>query len=144
MLLLEANESVSSGGVVRIERDLETLDLSALLEHGVQVLVLDVLWHLDEDVVVVQLVLVATKQLLVEGKSTALLAIDLEVLHLLASLFKLLGVLDADHGGVEWSGDVSLDLGLGVEDDSGFLLEGDCNLVAADLVLGKIVQVDEL
>ena len=62
---------------------------------------------------------------------------------MLATL-ELLGVLYADHGGVEWSGDVPLDLGLGVEDDSGFLLEGDCNLVAADLVLGKIVQVDEL
>jgi len=144
LLLLEANESVSSGGVVRVEGDLETLDLSALLEHLVQVLVLDILWHLDEDVVVVQLVLVATEQLLVEWKGTALLAVDLEVLHLLASLFELLGVLDADHGGVEWSGDVSLDLWLGVEDNSGFVLEGDCNLVAADLVLGKIVQVDKL
>lgn len=59
---------------------------------------LQVLGHLDEDVVVQQLVLVATEELLVEWKGAALLALDLEVFHLLAGLVELLGVFDADHG----------------------------------------------
>lgn len=83
-----------------------------------------------------QLVLVASQELLVEWQGTALLAINLEVPHLFASFSKLLGVLDDDHGGVEWLGKISLDLWLLVllENDSASFLESFSNLVAADAV----------
>jgi len=111
-LILEADEAIASGGVVSVERDLERLDLAHWLEHLVEVFVFEVLWNFNENVVGQQLVLVATKQLLVERQGTALLAIDLEVSHLLASFVELLGVFDADHGGEERLGEVSLDLWL--------------------------------
>jgi hypothetical protein len=114
------------------------------LKEVVKVLVLHVLGDLAEDVMVLELLLVATKELLVEWKGTALLAIDLEVSHLLAGVVELFGVLDADHGGTELSGDVSLDLGLRVKDDSGFVLEDDGNLVASDVVSWQVVEVDKL
>jgi len=103
-----------------------------------------ILWHFDEDVVVEQLVLVASEELLVEWKGSALLAFNLEVSHLLASVIELLGVLDADHGRAEWSGKVSLDLRLGVKDNAGFLLEDVGNLVAGDVVLGEVIKIDKL
>jgi hypothetical protein len=102
-----------------------------------------VLWDLAEDVVVLQLFLVASEELLVECEGTAWLAVDLEVSHLLASVVELLGVLDTDHGGTELSGDVSLDLRLGIKDNLGFVSKSDGNLVAGDS-LWQVVQVDKL
>ena len=111
-LILEADEAVASGGVVSVERDLETLDLAHWLVHRVEVFMFEVFWNLDENVVGKQLILVATEELLVKRQGTALLAIDFEVLHLLASFVELFGVLDADHGGEERLGKISLDLWL--------------------------------
>jgi len=144
--ILEADEAVASRGVVSVERDLETLDLAHWLEHLVQVFVFEVLWNFNENVVGQQLVLVATEQLLVERQGTALLAIDFEVFHLLTSFAELLGVLDADHGGEERLGEISLDLRLlvGVKDNSRFILNGLCNLVAGNVVFWQIVEVDQL
>jgi len=144
--ILEADEAVASRGVVSVERDLETLDLAHWLEHLVQVFVFEVLWNFNENVVGQQLVLVATEQLLVERQGTALLAIDFEVFHLLTSFAELLGVFDADHGGEERLGEISLDLRLlvGVKDNSRFILNGLCNLVAGNVVFWQIVEVDQL
>jgi hypothetical protein len=103
-----------------------------------------ILWHFDENVVVRQLVLIATEELLVEWEGTALLAIDLEVLHLLAGFVELFWILDVDHSGAEWSGEVPLNLRLGVKDNSGFLLENLGDQVASDIFLGKVVEVDKL
>ena len=68
------------------------------------------LGNLDEDVVVRQLVLVGTEELLVEWEGTALFVTDLEISHLLTGIVELFSVFDTDHGGAEWSGEVSLDL----------------------------------
>lgn len=144
LLLLEANEAVASGRKVWVEGNFQTLDLAHWLKEVVEILMLHVLWDLAENVVILQLLLVASKQLLVESKGTAWLLVDLEVSHLVASIVELLGVLDTDHGRAELSGDVSLDLRLGVEDNSGFLLEDVGNLVAGDVVSGKVVQVNKL
>lgn len=102
------------------------------------------LWNFNENVVVLQLVLVTTKELLVEWKSAALLAINLEVSHLLAGFIELLGVFDADHSRTEWSCQVSLDLWLGIKDNSGLVLEDKRDHGAGDFVLGKVVKVDQL
>lgn len=144
--ILEADEAVASRGVVSVERDLETLDLAHWLEHLVQVFVFEVLWNFNENVVGQQLVLVATEQLLIERQGTALFAIDFEVFHLLTSFAELLGVFDADHGGEERLGEISLDLRLliGVKDNSRFILNGLCNLVAGNVVFWQIVEVDQL
>lgn len=145
-LILEADEAVSSGGVVTIERDFKTLDLAHWLEHLVEVFMFEVLWNFNENVVGEQLVLVATKELLVERQGTALLVIDLEVSHLLTSFVELLRVFDADHGGEEGLGEISLNLWLlvGVKDNSRFILEGLSNHVAGDFIFWKIVKVDQL
>jgi hypothetical protein len=145
-LILEADETVASGGVVSIERDLETLDLAHWLEHLVEVFVFEFLWNFDENVVGKQLVLVATEELLIERQGTALLAVDFEVSHLLTSLGELLRIFNANHGGEEWLGEISLDLWLliGVKDNSRFVLNGLCNLVAGDVVLWKVIKVDQL
>ena len=105
-----------------------------------------VLWHLHEDIVGKQFLLVRTKELLVEGKGSAGFTLDVEVSHLLASLFVLVRVLDHDHGGVEGLGDVLLDLGLlrVLESNTGLFLEGLSDLDGSHLLLGEIVQVDEL
>jgi len=94
---LEANEAVASGRKVGVERDLKTLDLAHGLKEHVEVLMFHVLWNFAENVVVLQLFLVTSKQLFVEWEGTAWLIIDLEVSHLFASIVEVLGVLDADH-----------------------------------------------
>lgn len=109
-----------------------------------QILILQILWNLHENIVIQKSILVAAEQLLVEWQSSTLLAIDLKVLHLFTRLLKLLDVLDVHHGRVEGPGDVSLDLGLGFQDDSRLELEGLRNLVAAYLVLWQIVEVYQL
>lgn len=109
-LILEANETIASGAEVWVQRDLETLDLTKWLKKLMQVLVLHFLWHFDEDVVVRQLVLVATKELLVEWECTTLFVSNIEVFHLLTGIVELFSVFDTDHSGAEWSGEVSLDL----------------------------------
>ena len=145
--VLEADEAVASGRVITVERNLERLDGTNLAEDLMQLLMSDILRDgTDEDVLREELLLVGTEELSIERKSTALLAVDLEVSHLLAGSLELLGVLDVDHGGVEGLGDVILDLrSLGVtEDNAGLILEAFGNLDRGDLVLGEIVQVDVL
>lgn len=93
----------------------------------------------DEDVVVLQLVLVASEQLLVKRQGTALFALDFEVSQFLAGVVELLGVLDTDHSGTEWSRQIPLDLRLRVKDNSGLLLKDVRNLVAGDIVLGEVI-----
>ena len=73
-----------------------------------------------------------------------MLALNLEVSHLLASIVELLGVLDADHGRVEWFGEVFLDLWSRIKDNARFLLEDLGNLVAGDVFLGEVIKVDKL
>jgi len=60
--ILEADESVSSGGVVSVEGDLKTLDISVFVENIIKLFVFHVLWKLShENVVTGELVLVSTK-----------------------------------------------------------------------------------
>jgi hypothetical protein len=126
---LEADESIASGGVVRVERNLKTLDLTETLEFLLEVGMLEVLWHgSHEHVVGLELLFVGSEQLLVELEGSALLAFDLEVLHGLAGFVESDWVLDADDSRVERSGDVFPDLWLFVKGDSGLLLESDGNL----------------
>ena len=124
-LIVEADESVSSGRVVRVEGHLQRLDLAHGFELLLEVLVLEVLWDgSDEDVGSSELLFVDTEKLLVELKGSARLASNLEELHGLNSLGELLWVLDADDSRVERSGDVFPNLRFFVKDDSGLFLEG--------------------
>ena len=87
---------------------------------------LEILWNaLDEHIVGEELLFVGSEQLLIELKGSALLSLDLEVLHGLTGLVEGNWVLDADDSRVEWGSDVLLDLWLGVEEDVGSLLESD-------------------
>jgi hypothetical protein len=145
VLILEADEAIASGGVIRVKGNLKTLDLTEGLELLLEVVMLEVLWDaLDEDVVGQELLLVGSEELLVELKSSALLALDLEISHGLAGLVEGDWVLDADDSRVEWGGDVLLDLWLGVKEDVGFLLEGDGDLSRVGLISWKIIEIDKV
>jgi hypothetical protein len=120
--------------VVWVEGNFQRLDLSDCLKLGLQVFVSHFLWNtLDENVVGDQLLLVVTKELLVELESSALLIIDGEVSHLFTGLLELSGVLDVDDGGVEWSGDVSSELWLDVEVNLGLVLESLSDLLGTNV-----------
>jgi len=111
--------------MVLITRDLHGLDGSSLLgvevgEHIVQFRGLHFLGDLaDEDVgALVGLGQVASKKGVVEGETTALLALDFEVTEYLAGLGELLLIVDAHDGIVEGLGGVSAHLGLVLKLDS--------------------------
>jgi hypothetical protein len=91
-----------------------------------------------------KLLLVGSEQLFVELQGSALLTLDLEVSHGVAGFVESDWVLDADDGRVEWGGDVLLDLGLGVEEDVGSLLESDGDSLGVGLLSWEVVQVDQV
>lgn len=131
--------------MVLVERDLQTLDISDLghmlvkLSHG------HFLWNsLDEHVVVNQVLLVHTEQVLVEWECSALLSVDFEVLHAVDGLSELLGILDLDDTGVVWSGGVSLDLRDLFEWEADLFLEGLRKLHRGVFVLGEVVDEEEI
>ena len=131
--------------MVRVERNLKTLDLTETLELLLEVNVLEVLWHIShEHVVGEELLFVGSEQLLVELEGSALLSFNLEVLHGLACFVESDWVLDADDSRVEWGSDVLLDLGFLVKKDVGFFLEGDGDLSGISLVSWKVVEIDEV
>jgi hypothetical protein len=145
--VLEADEAVATGRVVTVEGDLQGLDGTNLAEDLVELLMGHILGDgADEHVLGEELLLVGTEELSVERQSTALLAIDLEVSHLLAGGLELIGILDVDHGRVEGLGNIILDLrSLGVsKDNASLFLEAFGDLDRGDLVLGEIVEVDVL
>lgn len=68
--------------MVRIKRYLKTLDLSILLKLGLKILMALVGWDLsNEDIVVEELLFVASQKLLVELKGSAPLSVDGKVFH---------------------------------------------------------------
>ena len=131
--------------MVGVKRNLKTLNFTESFEFLLQVGVSQSFWDaLDENVVALKFLLVGSEQLLVELEGSALLALDLEVSHGLAGFVESYGVLDADDGRVEWGGDVLLDLWLGLEENAGFLLEGDGDSLRVGLISWKVVQVDKV
>jgi len=110
--LLEADESITIGVVLRGEGNLKRFNGTESFENFVEIFVKDVSGNLDENVVCEQFFLVGTEELLVESETSAWFAVDLEVSHLVTGSLVLIGILDVDHGGVERSGDVLFDLRL--------------------------------
>jgi len=110
--------------VVRIERDLETSDLSEVCKLGLNVLWLHLFGNVSEEYIgMYHLILVWTHEVLVELKCSALLAFDLKVLHLLTGLTVLDRIFDVHNSRVEWSCDVFSDLRSCLKHDSRLLLE---------------------
>lgn len=126
--------------MVGVERDFQTLDFSELREMLLKVLVFHFLRELsNEDVVVNELLLMSTEEVLVELESSAALSIDLEVFHLLHGVLELLSIGNAENSAEEWSGVVSLDLGLILEDDTSLVLEDLGQLDGGEVVLWEVV-----
>jgi len=143
--ILEADESISSGGMVTIKRDLEGLNLTNLLEFLLEIGVLFVLWDLaDEDVVRHELLFIASEKLLVKLESSTWLLFNLEIFHCFDSFVESNWVFNADDSRVEWSGDVLSDLRLGIKKDTSLLFEGDGDFFGIGLILWKIVQIDQV
>lgn len=118
----EANEAILVGLVLCVEGDLDTHDLSVFGEFLVQILAGEVLGDLShKHVLLGQLGLLVAQELWVEGEGSALLAFDDWVLELLKHFLEAFLVVDLDHGGIEVSTDVSLDLGFNVDVNSCFV-----------------------
>ena len=98
----------------------------------------------NKDIVGHQFLLVGTKQLLVKLEASAWLALDLEVLHLLAGQMEVGGVLDAHDRGEEGPSDVLTDLRLRVQTDSGFLFESHRDAPRVSFLSWKVIKVDQV
>lgn len=126
--------------MVRVEGDLQTLNVSVCREFLLKVLVFHFLWELShENVVGDELILVSTKQVFVELKSSALLAIDLEELHLFTGVLELLSIGDAENSAEERSGVISLDLWLRFKNDTSLTLKDLGQLNRGEVVLWEVV-----
>lgn len=131
--------------MVLVEGDLQTLHFSDLGDVFVEFSHGHFLWDfLDEHVVVNQVLLVHTEQVLVEGECSALLSIDFEVLHAFNGLSELLSVLNLDDARVVRSGGISLDLRDLFEWEANLFLEGLGELHRGILVLGEVVDEEEI
>ena len=145
LVALEADESIASGGVVLIHGDLQRLDVAILLEGVVELLVSNSLGDgSDENVLLGELLSVGTEELSIELEASALLAVNLEVLHLVAGFLELGIVWNGDDGSPEWAGDVLSDLWSALEVNSGFGLELHGDLLGINGVLGEVVKVDKV
>ena len=82
----------------------------------------------DENVMVLKLFLVASKELLVELECSAPLSVNLEISHGFSGITELLSILDLNDTRVEWSGKVSSDLWLSVKGNLSLALESMGNL----------------
>jgi hypothetical protein len=96
----------------------------------------------DEYIVAVKLLLVGSKELLVELESSAPVVSDLEVSHLFSCITELLGIFDLDNSGIEWSGEVSSDLWLGGKGDATLALKDTGDLLGSEFLLWKVIKVD--
>ena len=133
---LEADETVSSGGMVFIHGDLERFNgvLGSGVERAHSFVKLSGA-HVftvrsgsgdlaDEDVaVLVSLGKVRSKERVIEGETSARLASDVEVSQEFGSLLVHFFILNAHNTGVEWLSGVSADLGLVLELNTGVLEE---------------------
>ncbi len=78
------------------------------------------------------------------GKSTAELALVLEVAHSLACFVERLIVRNIDNCGAKGAVNVTSDLGLDLEDVAGFFLNNQGNLDGGGGILGEIVEDEEI
>ena len=73
-----------------------------------------------------------------------MLALDLEVLHLLAGFLELSVIWDGDDGSPEWASDVLSDLGSALEGNASTGFERLGDLLGVNGVLGEVVKVDKV
>lgn len=78
---------------------------------------------IDKHFLIIQFLQVCARKLGVIRQASALLAVILEVLHLLASLRERFFVRDEDASAAEGLGEISVDLGLGVEHEACLFLD---------------------
>ena len=141
--VLEADKAVAAGLVIRVEGDLEGLDVTVAGEVLLELLGSHLLGDAaHKDVVVNDLLGVGAEQVVVEGQGAGWLAWgQLEVAHLLAGEDELILLRDRHDGGVEGAVKVASDLGHTGEDNAGSLLEDGGELGARGLVLRQVVEV---
>ena len=70
----------------------------------------------NEDVVVLQLLFVTSKELFVELEGSAPLSVDLEISHGFSCLVEFLCIFHLNDSRVEWSGKISSDLWLSISE----------------------------
>ena len=142
--VLEANETVAAGLGVRVEGDLQGLDVTVAGEVLLELLGGELLGDAShKDVVVDDFLGVRSEQVVVEGKGTGGLAWgELEVAHLLAGKDELVLLGDLHDGGIEGTVKVASDLWNTCEDDSGLGLQDGGKLGARGFSLGQVVEVE--
>jgi len=105
----------------------------------------DAAWDVsNEDVLSLELLSVCSEELSVELKSSAGLAVDFEVLHLVASFFELLVIWNVYDSSPEWACDVLSDLGSLFEVNIGLVLEGHSDFLGVDFLLWEVVKIDQV
>merc|ERR1719246_70966 len=141
--VLEADETVAAGLVVRVKRDLQRLNVTVTLEVLLESLGSDLLGDAaHEDVVVDDLLGVGAEQVIVEGEGAGGLSIgELEVAHLLAGKRELVLLRDGHNSRVEGAVQVTADLGHALEHDAGLRLQDGCEASAGGLRLGQVVKI---
>ena len=127
-----------------IQRNLAGNDTSKLLKVFFQILgfygLVDIF---DKDVLLLQLWKIDSGEILAVGESTAGLVLKVEVAKVLLDSFELISVVDSDDSGVEGLIDISADLGL-LDINATLLLDESCELGGGVVVLGQIVEVDNV
>lgn len=127
--VLEANESVTTAGVVLVQGNLGADNVTVFLEFLFKTLGLKLLGDLsDKDVLLVKAINIGTQQLRVVGQSTAWLALQSEEAQLLSNFVELVGVLNLDDSGVEGLAGVTTNLGHVLERVAGLVLDDLCEL----------------
>jgi hypothetical protein len=146
-LVLEANVSETSLGVIHVERDFQGFNWTVCGKVGSKELISDwfFTWGLVEDVVVGKLFFVASKKLWIERKGSALeshaILLKLEVSHFIASFLVLDWVVDNNNCGIKRSEVVSSDLWSLLDDGSTFLSESLSDSLRSNVLLWKIVKI---
>ena len=142
--VLEAHETVAARLMVRVERDLEGLDVTVagevFLELGWRQFLRDAA---HKDVVIDNLLRVGAEQVVVEGQgATGLAWCKLKVAHLFASELEFVFLRDLHDGRVKWAVQVTSDLWNTGEHDASLLLQHRGQLGAGGLGLGEIVEIE--
>ena len=140
--VLEAHEAVAAGLVVLVDGDFAGLDPAEVFVFLLKLLRSCILVNFsDENVLLLELWEVYSKEVIVEWESAAVLFFVLEVAHLILHLFEVLLFFDSDTSGVERFVYFSADLGL-LDFNAGQTLDDGGKLDGGELGLGQVVKVN--
>jgi len=143
--ITEADKTISAGRVVVVKRDLARDNFTELGKFLLKGLTDDVLGDLaDEDIVAGKAGYVRSEEFVGEGEGTAVLIVDLEVTEGIAHFLEFGVVSDLDDSGVEGLVEVATNLRHALDLVAGEILNDLGQLDTGVLLLGEVVDVEEV